>query len=119
LHRDTLVMQPELDVPNRTKRVFGDLSRSALGVGMPPRPDRQQAEAGAVTLAELAPVVISLQPYQKRRLAPFDEQQQLYSLIGLALVLLAPVPNGEPCVQCADLWPCKQAKLAYRLREGL
>src|ERR1700704_483771 len=114
-------MVPEHDVPNRTKRVFGDLSRSALGVGVPPRPDRQQAEAAEVTVAELAPV-ISLQPYQKRRLAPFDEQQvpeptQLYSLIGLALVLHAPVPNGELCFQCADLWPCKQAKLAYRLRE--
>jgi hypothetical protein len=88
--------------------VFGDLSRSALGVGVPPRPDQQEAEAAEVTVAELAPV-ISLQPYQKCRLAPFEERQvpeptQLYSLIGLALVLHAPVPNGELCVQYANSW---------------
>jgi hypothetical protein len=66
---------------------------------------------------------IPLKPYQKNRLSPPSDPQtpepaQLYSLVVLALVLHAPVADNGVCAQCGEPWPCDQACLAYRLREG-
>lgn len=66
---------------------------------------------------------IPIKPYQKNRLAPIagprvPEPAQLYSLVVLALVLHAPVTLDGICRQCGADWPCEQARLAYRLREG-
>lgn len=64
-----------------------------------------------------------VKPYRKNRLVPAQEPRApepilLYSLIGLALVLHGPVAEDGTCAQCAAPWPCGQARLAYRLREG-
>jgi hypothetical protein len=67
--------------------------------------------------------VIPSKPYQKNRLVqPCNPQSPepvaLYSIIVLALVLHTPVTDGGLCRQCSLEWPCPQARLAYRLREG-
>ncbi len=46
------------------------------------------------------------------------EPAQLYSLILLALSLHAQHPATDRCEDCAEVWPCKTVRLAYRLREG-
>jgi hypothetical protein len=46
------------------------------------------------------------------------EPAQLYSLILLALSLHARLPKSDRCEECAEVWPCENVRLAYRLREG-
>ncbi|GDY29149.1 hypothetical protein [Gandjariella thermophila] len=67
--------------------------------------------------------VISLRLYRKNRLTPaaeprMPEPAQLYALIGLALLLHAPVSRTDACGQCGQPWPCPQVRLACRLRDG-
>ena len=67
--------------------------------------------------------VIHLQPYQKNRLTPVSEPHlpepaALYALVVLTFVTHVPYVNANTCVQCFAPWPCEQARLAYRLREG-
>jgi hypothetical protein len=75
-----------------------------------------------VATRALAPV-ISMTSWRKNRLTPVTEPRvpepaALYSLIALALVLHVPTTTGSTCGQCARPWPCSQARLAYRLRDG-
>jgi hypothetical protein len=72
-------------------------------------------------MSALAPV-IPLQSYQNSRLASVEpclpEPTQLYALVVLTFVTHVPYLNVDTCVQCHSAWPCHQARLAYRLREG-
>jgi hypothetical protein len=67
-----------------------------------------------VTTAGLAPV-IPLRP--DRMTEPVIPQPaRLYCLTVLAFLLHK--PGAGECVRCGQPWPCQQARLAYRLREG-
>jgi hypothetical protein len=46
------------------------------------------------------------------------EPSRLYALVVLTFVTHVPYVNVDTCVQCQKAWPCEQARLAYRLREG-
>jgi hypothetical protein len=66
---------------------------------------------------------IRLQEFQKNQCAParepsLPEPAALYALVVLTFVTHAPYVNVNTCVQCHTAWPCEQARLAYRLREG-
>ncbi len=57
----------------------------------------------------------ALVPVEEPRM---PEPAQLYSLILLALSLLARHPVTKRCEDGAEVWPCRKVRLAYRLREG-
>lgn len=64
-----------------------------------------------------------LQRYQQNRLElPAGPRQPepvlLYSLVVLTLASHVPYPKTAVCLHCNVAWPCPEARLAYRLREG-
>ena len=75
--------------------------------------------------------IIPLKLYQKNRLVlptepRLPEPAALYALIVLALLLHQPtfpvmVSGGTSygdCLQCGEVWPCPQVRLACRLRDA-
>lgn len=67
--------------------------------------------------------VVPIKPQHKNRLvvpteARLPEPAALYALIVLALAIHQPTAGSDTCGECADVWPCPQVRLAFRLREA-
>jgi hypothetical protein len=99
-----------------------DASLDVPALGCHPTRHLTAVEAPIVPAPAIAPV-IPMRSWRKNRLVPVTEPRlpepaSLYSLVVLALVLHVPVTDGSICGQCAEGWPCGQARLAFRLREA-